>query len=188
VTSFENPADPNKPASMGFSDITIDADGRIVCAGNGAYQRNDGSWVVPVLAARYDSGGLPDAGFADGGVSILESGPDASIRDVLSGLDGKVLLVAHQTPTDPYKRGLVLWRLQENGVADPSFGTNGLMATIVTQDPMSSMWPGLDVGPGSCTHAAFLGSGSTFLVGGSAYTPNNKRVYTAVGALGRFHY
>ena len=187
IETFVLGPDPSIPTSTVFNDITIDAVGRIVGAGNLTYRTTNDELVYQVLAARFDRDGLRDFDFADDGV-FTTADPGATIRNVLIGPDGQILLVGQQMPTFWNIRGLVLWRLQEDGEPDLLFGTDGLMATIVTQDPMSSMWPGMDVGPGACSHAAILGSGVRLLVGGSAYTPNNKRVYTDVGALGRFLY
>jgi hypothetical protein len=167
-----------------FNDVAIDAGGGIVTAGDAVYRTADTELIYQSLAARFASDGSRDLGFADGGV-FASGSPGASIQNVAIGPDNKILLVGHQMPTFWNTRGLVLWRLQDNGVPDPSFGTGGLTATIVTQDPMSSMWPGFGEG----THVAFVGDGSTFLVGGSAYTPQGrKRLFVEVGALGRFIY
>jgi uncharacterized delta-60 repeat protein len=187
IETFVLGPDPSIPTSTVFNDITIDAVSRIVGAGNWTYRTTNDELVYRVLAARFDQDGLPDLDFADDGV-FTSADPGATIRNALIGPDGQILLVGQQMPTFWNIRGLVLWRLQEDGKPDKSFGTDGLMATIVTQDPMSSMWPGMDVGPGACPHAAILGNGAGLLVGGSAYTPNNKRVYTEVGALGRYLY
>jgi uncharacterized delta-60 repeat protein len=176
--------DPTSVTSTSFADLAIDALGRIVAAGTLSYRTNSGELVYQVVAARFSSDGNLDLAFADRGVFTTVS-PGAEIRNVLIGSDGRILLVGHQMPTFWNTRGLVLWRLQDDGVPDPSFGTDGLTASIVTQDPMSSMWPGFSEG----THVAFVGDGTTFLVGGSAYTPQGrKRLFVEVGALGRFLY
>ena len=178
--------DPTYVASTSVTDLAVDALGRIVAAGTGSYQTTDGT-VYLVLAARFSPDGTPDPGFATGGVFTAVN--RVMISNVLTGSDGKILLVALPMPTSWDTRGLMLWRLNEDGSPDPGFGKDGLAATVVTQDPMSSMWPGLDVGPGACPHAAFIGDGSRFIVGGSAYTPQGrKRLFVEVGALGRFLY
>jgi len=172
--------------STGFAELAIDALGRIVAAGSGSYQTSGGT-VYVVLAARFSPDGIPDLGFGNGGVFTAVN--HVWTRNVLIGSDGKILLVGLPMPTDWNTRGLVLWRLNDNGWPDTDFGEDGLVATVVTQDPMSSMWPGLDVGPGACPHAAFVGGGSHFIVGGSAYMPQGrKRLFVEVGALGRFLY
>jgi uncharacterized delta-60 repeat protein len=166
-----------------FNDVTIDVVGRIVTAGHAVYRTPGNEVIYQALAARFDPQGNPDLGFATGGV-FAPAWPGASIQNVAIGPDDNILLVGHQMPTFWNTRGLVLGRLLDDGVPDPFFGINGLTATIVTQDPMSSMWPGFSVG----THVAFVGNGQRVLVGGSAYTPQSKKVYAEVGALGRFLY
>ena len=184
-TSVAGP-EPTDATSTSFADLAIDASGRIVAVGSGSYQTSGGT-VHLVLAARFSPEGIPDAGFGNGGVFTAVN--HVWTRNVLIGLDAKILLVGLPMPTYWNTRGLVVWRLDDSGSPDPGFGANGLVATVVTEDPMSSMWPGLDVGSGACPHAAFIGDGSRFIVGGSAYTPQGKkRLFVEVGALGRFIY
>lgn len=148
-----------------------------------------GRSVYNLRVERFSPDGNLDLEFGEEGMFSAVT-PGASILNVLIGSDGKILLVGLPMPTFWNSRGLFVWRLDDTGALDPAFGENGLVATVVTKDPMSSMWPGLDVGPGACPHAAFVGGGSRFIVGGSAYTPQTKRtkMYVEVGALGRFIY
>ncbi len=170
------------------ADVTVDGAGRIVVGGSASYQV-EGVWHYDVMVARYRADGVLDATFGPwgGGVSTQHS-PGGVIENVAIGSDGKILVVGYPTPTYPNSRGLLVWRFDESGQPDASFGDDGLMFTLTTDssgefDPFGSMWA---FGPGPII--AFPDAGNTFLVGGVAYVAQSKRVVTAVAALGRFVY
>jgi uncharacterized delta-60 repeat protein len=98
IETFVLGPDPSIPTSTVFNDITIDAVGRIVGAGNLTYRTTNDELVYQVLAARFDQDGLRDLGFADDGV-FTTADPGATIRNALIGPDGQILLVGQQMPT-----------------------------------------------------------------------------------------
>lgn len=165
---------------VSFRRVSVDAEGRVVVAGDISYrlpaEEFDYTLDPHVLVARYDADGFPDPAFGTGGM-FTQALPAMSTQDLAIDSGNRILVSGWPSPTYPSTRGLVAWRLTDMGVPDPAFGSEGMMRT-------GTMWAGLSEG----SHVAFVAGGSTFLVGGSAYVKQSKRVVTEVGALGRFLY
>jgi uncharacterized delta-60 repeat protein len=96
--------------------MALQPDGKIVLVGTGS--NIDGA------VARYNSNGTLDAGFGNGGVSILNFGKrvgGAPNRDLAIQSDGKIVL------TGVAGDALAVARLLPNGSPDSSFGSNGMV-------------------------------------------------------------
>ena len=72
----------------------------------------------------------PDATFGDGGLALASVGPDGGFPfALLVQGDGKILLAGQRSNFGVYEFALV--RFLAGGVLDPTFGTNGFVATSV---------------------------------------------------------
>jgi uncharacterized delta-60 repeat protein len=166
-----------------FNDVAIDPSGRIVVAGHAFYRVSDQTVSYSVLAARFTEGGTRDVNFASNGLFLVSS-PQAEIQDLAIAPDDTIILVGYPRQEGRFQRGLVAWRLLESGAPDPSFGTDGLVSTIVTDDFLNTIWPENN---SARPDIAFLSNGS-LLLGGGALVQLGKRTYNPVAALGRFVY
>jgi uncharacterized delta-60 repeat protein len=103
----------------GASALALQPDGKIVQAGLSSRDNR------PVFAlARYRLDGSLDGTFGTAGVVI---GPEGSARDVAVQTDGKVLVAG--TETNVYALRLV--RLNPDGSLDATFGTDGIVRTLL---------------------------------------------------------
>lgn len=158
---------------ISFLRVAVDSLGRIVVGGSIDY-RLDSSLVQHVLVARYVADGTLDPDFANNGV-FTDASAAMSTQDFAVDPLNRILVSGWPWPHS--RRGLGVWRLEESGAPDPAFGTGGLMR-------LGTMWAGLSEG----SHVAFVAGGSKFLVGGSAYVPQSRKIVTPVAAVGRFVY
>lgn len=113
---------PNvKGSSDGASAVAIQADGKIVLAGNRSTTTS--SWMI----ARMNANGSMDTSFASKGVFVKSLQNKASMQ-VASGLmiqpDGKIVAVGYLKPS-LYKGALI--RLNSNGSLDTGFGNSGVV-------------------------------------------------------------
>ncbi len=115
--------------NSGYS-ITTDNLGRILVAGtsSSAYGATD------MALWRYNPDGSPDTTFGTNGVVIHAdaagggSVPSASHdggRAVTTDSSGKILVAGYST--GPNDRDMAIWRYNDNGTLDESFGTNGFV-------------------------------------------------------------
>lgn len=102
-------------------DAKLQADGKIVVAG----QVYNDDFSSDFIVARYRSDGQLDTDFADNGVARLDLGNDDLARGIALQSDGKIV-VAGVTVLDFFPRVGVV-RLLSNGLADDSFGDNGIL-------------------------------------------------------------
>lgn len=126
-----------------FHGVTLDANNNAIAVGYIGNGTGDGR---SVLVARYTSAGVPDATFGDEGIVQVDlspylgtpadaAEPDTAVeegRDVVVQSDGKIVVVARSedpTVADPDVTtpiDIVLFRLNEDGTRDLTFGTDGL--------------------------------------------------------------
>jgi uncharacterized delta-60 repeat protein len=158
--------------STALSDVAIDDFGRIVVVGHFSYPLANGDLDWNMLVARYDAGGVLDPNFGTDGTFTREPGMEP--QSVAIDASGRILVAGLMRPK---ARGLIAWRLLDDGAPDLAFGTGGLMEN-------GTLTPGFYGRP----HLAFVESDSAFLVGGFAYVKQSKKALTDVGALGRFLY
>lgn len=105
-------------------DIKIQADGKIVLAGQ-SYDYTQHR----MLAIRYNSNGLLDNSFSGGAVlTTIGTSDDEAFGLTIQG-DGKIILAGESYKSGGFSYRVALARLLSNGVADNSFGINGIVVT-----------------------------------------------------------
>lgn len=111
----------------GASAVTLQADGRILVAGN--------IYDVPtnfsdLLMLRLTPDGVLDASFGAGGVVIQDLANNDGFRDMKVGADGSILAAGYaENQGDGSDGDFVLARYTTDGTPDPDFGTAGLVYT-----------------------------------------------------------
>ena len=105
---------------IGFADVVVQPDGRIVAAGG----TGQGQFVL----ARYEPDGRPDSSFGDGGKVVTAFGPNGDGAQAAAiQVDGKLVVGGYHTVgiADNAPRFLALVRYTPDGRLDPSFGRGG---------------------------------------------------------------
>jgi len=113
------------PLDAQLKDVTVQADGKVVAAGD-----LGGSDAEGFVFARYLSDGTLDPSFGSGGIERVElsSLPLHVLAGVAVQADGKIVANGHLSQ-NPTVLGIV--RLEEDGSLDPTFGDGGV--TIMTE-------------------------------------------------------
>jgi uncharacterized delta-60 repeat protein len=140
-------ADGTLDATFGSSGIVIgegsneyaeaviqQADGKLVVGGN-AWSPQHGE---DVALWRFDSGGMADASFGEGGLARLDLGGWEGASGLVQQADGK-LVIAGFTETespDSSNRSWILARFNEDGRHDTTFGSGG---TVVVEFPFGGV-------------------------------------------------
>jgi uncharacterized delta-60 repeat protein len=111
--------------------VAIDADGRIITAGDAFV--GVGSGLYDVAVVRYLDDGTPDRSFGSDGIVFLNGGPGDSDDDA-QGLaiepDGAILVAGSAAPTAfTYDSDFMVARLRSDGTVDTSFGRGGIAIT-----------------------------------------------------------
>ncbi|MFZ1801182.1 MAG: T9SS type A sorting domain-containing protein [Chitinophagaceae bacterium] len=106
--------------------IALQEDGKIVCTGTSGKDN-----VIAMAVCRFKADGSIDENFGENGGTIIPYYGEPENRDITVQPDGKIITVGdiQEFITEPGK--LLLTRLLENGNLDPSFGNNGISATII---------------------------------------------------------
>jgi uncharacterized delta-60 repeat protein len=119
---------PNNNGADSFNAMVLQADGKIVVAGN-KYTSKD----TDGLLIRYNRDGSIDQSFGVDGRVITDFGTFDYIRNLQVQSDGKILVAGSQRKEYfAYDgAGIILGRFNSNGSLDPSFANNGkLIATF----------------------------------------------------------
>lgn len=142
--------DEQRGAESAFR-MALQPDGKIVVGGP-TDRSNGGGMAVE----RYDSDGVLDAGFGDGGRVVLNLGRTSTLYGVALQRDGKILVTGEGGPdkTVPYRFPLL--RLMADGTPDPAFGNGKPVFTDVHQD--TSIY-GIVVGPDGTIAVGGYGTG-----------------------------
>jgi uncharacterized delta-60 repeat protein len=119
--------------SEDFGRTAVQPDGKIIAVGTTTNAVNQGDTTAFAIARLLPDGSL-DTGFGDTGtgLQIYGLGPEARARGVVVQADGKIVVAGVGGATS---RVFTFIRLNPNGTADRSFGTNGVT--------------GVDIGPSS---------------------------------------
>jgi uncharacterized delta-60 repeat protein len=117
------------PNSSEINAIAVQPDGKIAAAG---YWDSLGTYHFQT--ARYHSNGLPDNSFGNGGIVFTSIGNSAMPYSVAVQADGKIVAAGCQrfTNTPPFQYHSVIVRYDVNGTLDNSFGSGGVVTTIVS--------------------------------------------------------
>lgn len=121
---------PSKPSGKNGSaayTVKVDAQGRIVTAG---YSGNASTGNYDFAIARLNASGGLDTTFNTTGKAMVDFGGDAYLYGMAIQPDGKILLVGHTFVNS--KNELALARFNTDGTLDNTFGTGGLVATLVS--------------------------------------------------------
>ena len=109
-----------------YSSIAVQADGKIVAAGNVKIGNND-----QAVIARYNTNGALDAGFGSAGiVKTPVSGSDVQANRVVIQADGKLVVSGNIPLSDGTGRGFV-FRYNTDGSLDSTFGIGGMVSVPV---------------------------------------------------------
>ncbi len=100
----------------GLSTLMWDLEGHLLAAGT-----SDGSGVL----LRYSADGVLDTTFGDGGTRRFPIGEGARISAALQEEDGHLLVAASGN------NSVQLARFDKDGRPDPSFGSNGVISTVI---------------------------------------------------------
>lgn len=106
--------------------IALQADGRLVAAGNAADSYGQSGWGV----ARWNPDGTLDGTFGEGGVVVTKAGPyDGLARAVAVQRNGKIVTAGDSRRSPPDDSEVTVVRYQPNGSLDARFGKNGIVTT-----------------------------------------------------------
>ena len=112
--------------------VAVQPDGKIVVAG-GTFDPvyNDSVASERALVARYTKRGKLDKSFGDRGVALLPPAAGPISSDLLLRPDGTIVVVTRtagaQFNSAPPASDFTVVRLGADGVADPTFGSGGLV-------------------------------------------------------------
>lgn len=105
-----------------LNDVDILQNGKIMAVG----EMRTGAFAGSPVLVRYEADGLPDMGFGDGGILLLEHLIRANA--VLEQADGKILIAGS------WSASFRLLRLLPDGSPDTSFGVDGVAVTPVLEN------------------------------------------------------
>jgi uncharacterized delta-60 repeat protein len=106
--------------------VALQADGRLVAAGNAADSYDQSGWGV----ARWNPDGTLDDTFGQGGVVVTKAGPyDGLPRAVAVQRNGKIVTAGDSRRSPPDDSEVTVVRYRPNGSLDVRFGKNGIVTT-----------------------------------------------------------
>ena len=118
----------NYPELMVMSSTALQADGKIIVAGN---LYNSSVSISRFVLVRYDSNGILDTSFGiDGRVITNISDKLDRIASVIIQNDGKII-ASGATSDDATYSDFAMVRYNSNGTLDTSFGNNGVVVTSI---------------------------------------------------------
>ena len=113
--------------------IEIQDDGKLVLVGTVNFSFPERKNAV---VARYNSDGSFDKTFGtDGAISIdVSAGEEDFGKDVVIQPDGKIVIVGYSTIANNTFNNQFIARLNSDGSLDNTFGTNGIVRTVIAND------------------------------------------------------
>lgn len=108
---------------FGFTRVTVQPDGKIVAATT----RTAGTVNLPnnnLVVMRFTSTGKLDRLFGSNGIAEFDFGTDENCVDISALRDGRIIIAGNAFGISSLKPFVL--RLQNSGLADPSFGTSGV--------------------------------------------------------------
>ena len=144
--------------------VAIQSDGRILLGG---VRTNIDNTASSFLLVRLDAGGAPDPSFGTGGAVVTSlPGVHMTLLSVLPQADGKIVAVGMGSAMGT---SIILARYDSDGSLDPTFGTGGLVSSVL--------------GPGQgSVMGAMLQNDGRIIVAGNSYATSPFR-----SALARFN-
>lgn len=106
--------------------IAIQSDGRILVAGSSVH-----SGHTEMALARYTPAGALDASFGGNGIVTHQIADHAWAYDLAIQADGKVVVAGHVDMTSAPTARIALVRYLDNGTLDPTFGSSGVVTTVI---------------------------------------------------------
>ncbi|MBB6086711.1 DUF7507 domain-containing protein [Wenzhouxiangella marina] len=128
--------------------VAVDGSGRILVASNSSADGNSN-----ILVSRYDSAGVPDAGFGAAGTATIDLGGKEHAFDLTVDGSGRIIVVG--SGGEGSTADFLVARLTDAGALDNSFAGTGVASIDITG--------GADV-----AYGVDLASDGSILVGGSA--------------------
>jgi uncharacterized delta-60 repeat protein len=142
--------------------VSIEADGRIVVAGDSVQFLPDGTDASRLVVARYGPDGALDPTYGSGGRATAAFTDDAFAFAARLADDGSVTVGGvHYVGIDQEHAGVALARFSPSGIPDPSFGPGGIQ---ITPFPPASIGDGNSIlrGMGFLEDGRVVAVGDTF--------------------------
>ena len=153
----------------GANAVAIQADGKIVAAG-GSYNGANSGTHDDFELARYNTDGSLDISFGTGGKVVAPIGNRAGASAVAIQSNGKIVAAGFADIGNI--TNFVLARYNTNGSLDTTFGTGGIIQTLISE--------------GSYASAVAIQSDGKIVAAGSAYFAEN--TYSSVSAFSLVRY
>ena len=109
-----------------FTDVEIRPDGKIIAVGI----TYDPTFAASTQVMRFTPDGAVDQTFANNGIFTYSLNAEANIFDLVIRPNGKILMVGSTTDYNVYN--FLLLQLNEDGIPDNSFGTNGVVVQKIS--------------------------------------------------------
>ncbi len=113
--------------------VAIQADGKIVVAGNAVVGRtSNNQFNFDFALARFNADGSPDLSFGSGGkvTTDFNGQTDRAFALAIQG-DGKIVVAGSATPASGISTDFAVARYNSNGTPDTSFGSGGKLTTDI---------------------------------------------------------
>jgi uncharacterized delta-60 repeat protein/uncharacterized repeat protein (TIGR01451 family) len=115
----------------GASAVAIQADGKIVAAGQASIAPSNPEVYCDFALARYNPDGNLDSTFGVGGKVTLDKQLFDQFRSVAIQSSGKIVAASYLSSTNT-KSDFALFRFDANGNLDPAFGASGIVITDIS--------------------------------------------------------
>lgn len=123
------------------SDLALTANGKLVVAGVYWHDGGDGTYGARTAVARFNANGSTDAGFGQGGLTVMAVGEYGNAPHLVIDAVGRIVVAADTFgPSDSNGKinfDFAVGRLNADGSPDLSFGTGGI---IRVDTPGTSEW------------------------------------------------
>ena len=119
--------------------------------------------------ARFSPDGDPDSTFGEQGIASLLIGGTPYLREILPLRDGRIVLIG-SVSRPGYTNAITVGRLWQEGLPDPTFGSNGVVLTTIAPSGASA-WAGVELSDGR------------LVVGGSSECQQGRWCFTLVRYL-----
>ena len=113
--------------------VAIQADGKIVVAGNAVVGRtSNNQFNFDFALARFNADGSPDLSFGNGGkvTTDFNGQTDRAFAVAIQG-DGKIVVAGSATPASGISTDFAVARYDSTGAPDGSFGSGGKLTTDI---------------------------------------------------------